>query len=438
MRIVACVTLFAAALGVASCNLDAKYAVGGTVTGLVGSGLVLEDNGGDALSVTANGSFTFSSGVKNKDEYSVTVSTQPGGPAQTCTVHNGSGTIDKAAITNVIVHCTQAGRFAYVANEGANTISAFAIDSSGLLTPIAGSPYTSGGTAPVAVAVDPNGAYLYVANNTSNNVVIYSIDYTTGELTGSNTLITTGNGPSGLAVDPAARFLFVANLSDNTVSAFTLSGGTATAVTGSPFAVGGEPLSLKTDPNGNFLYVANFTGASVTVLSIDQTTGALTSIAGSPFGAGAGADSIAIDPTGTFAYVANETAATLSLYSIDSTNGVLTAVAGSPLSTTTSPESIAVDPTGRFIYAANVTGKNEVALYSITPTTGGLTFGSTAAAGVFPLSVVVDPSGSLVYAANDNSGTVSVYSADASTGVLTAVAGSPFAAGVGARSIAID
>ena len=58
----------------------------------------------------------------------VTISAQPANPAQTCTVHNGSGTIDKAAITNVIVSCTQTGRFAYVANRLSNSISAYAID----------------------------------------------------------------------------------------------------------------------------------------------------------------------------------------------------------------------------------------------------------------------------------------------------------------------
>ncbi len=58
-------------------------------------------------------------------------------------------------------------------------------------------------------------------------------------------------------------------------------------------------------------------------------------------------------------------------------------------------------------------------------------------AGTFPLSVVVDPLGQFVYAANDTTGDVSVYTVDATTGALTAVAGSPFLAGGGARSIAI-
>ena len=55
-----------ALIALGACDLT-NYDVGGTVTGLTGSGLVLEDNLGDSLSITGNGTFTFSSGVKNGD-----------------------------------------------------------------------------------------------------------------------------------------------------------------------------------------------------------------------------------------------------------------------------------------------------------------------------------------------------------------------------------
>lgn len=438
MKVLRYLAILAVVVGISSCKLHAKYPVGGNVTGLRGTGLVLEDNSVDASSVTANGAFTFSSGVTNGDAYSVTVSTQPSNPTQTCTVHNGSGTIDGADITNVVVNCTQAGRFAYVANQGSNDISALAIDStSGVLTPIAGSPFASTGTGPVAVAVDPNETYLYVVNNGSNDVSVYSIDYTTGALTLSLASIATGNAPTSVVIDPTDQYLYVTNSSDNTVSAFTLSSGVATAITGSPYAVGTTPFALKTDPGGNFLYVTNFADGTVSVFAIGEGTGELTAISGSPFGAGAGSVAIAIDPAGTFAYVANETAATISSYSINSTTGALVAVPGSPFGTGTSPESLAVNPAGNFLYAANVTSKDDIAAYAITPSTGAITLRTTIGAETFPLSVVVDPMGQFVYAANDTSGDVSVYSVEATTGALTAVAGSPFVSGTGARSVAI-
>ena len=81
----------------------ASYSVGGTVSGLSGT-VVLQDNGGDNLSVTANGSFTFATALAGGAAYNVTVKTNPSG--QTCTVSNGSGTVGSANVTNVAVSCT--------------------------------------------------------------------------------------------------------------------------------------------------------------------------------------------------------------------------------------------------------------------------------------------------------------------------------------------
>ena len=81
------------------------YMVGGTVSDLVGSGLVLHNNGGDDLAITANGLFTFSTALADGSAYSVTVKTQPTNPTQTCTVSNGSGNVAGSNATNVAVTC---------------------------------------------------------------------------------------------------------------------------------------------------------------------------------------------------------------------------------------------------------------------------------------------------------------------------------------------
>jgi len=80
------------------------FAVGGTVTGLTGTGLVLQDNGGDNLSISAAGPFTFKTTIANGGAYNATVSTQPSSPTQVCAVTNGSGTVS-ANVTNVQVTC---------------------------------------------------------------------------------------------------------------------------------------------------------------------------------------------------------------------------------------------------------------------------------------------------------------------------------------------
>jgi hypothetical protein len=78
------------------------YSVGGTVSGLSGT-VVLQDNGGNDLSVGASGPFTFSTGLLSGAAYNVTVTGNP--PGQTCSVANGSGTVGTANVTNVVVAC---------------------------------------------------------------------------------------------------------------------------------------------------------------------------------------------------------------------------------------------------------------------------------------------------------------------------------------------
>jgi 6-phosphogluconolactonase (cycloisomerase 2 family) len=82
---------------------------------------------------------------------------------------------------------------------------------------------------------------------------------------------------------------------------------------------------------------------------------------------------------------------------------------------------------------------NNVSGYTINATTGALTpiGGSPFAAGSAPNSVAVDPTGKFAYVANPNSNNVSGYTIDPTTGALTAIGGSPFAAGSAPSSVAV-
>ncbi|MDQ3274733.1 MAG: fibronectin type III domain-containing protein [Actinomycetota bacterium] len=92
---------------VVSCtDLPAGYSIGGTVSGLTGT-LVLQNNGGDDLSRSANGAYQFATRLNDAATYLVTVKTQPAG--QDCQVTNGAGTIGGASITNVDISCADRG-----------------------------------------------------------------------------------------------------------------------------------------------------------------------------------------------------------------------------------------------------------------------------------------------------------------------------------------
>src|SRR5467141_174353 len=81
------------------------FTIGGTLTGLTGTGLILQDNGGDNLTITGNTTFTFKTAIANGQPYNVAVFASPTGPVQTCTVSNGAGTAN-ANVTNVAITCS--------------------------------------------------------------------------------------------------------------------------------------------------------------------------------------------------------------------------------------------------------------------------------------------------------------------------------------------
>lgn len=82
------------------------FTIGGTVSGLAGSGLVLQNSGGDDEPVNADGAFTFNTAVTDGTGYSATVLTQPTNPNQECIVTNASGTVGGANVSDIAVNCT--------------------------------------------------------------------------------------------------------------------------------------------------------------------------------------------------------------------------------------------------------------------------------------------------------------------------------------------
>ena len=100
--------LAAAALAASLAACLGSIDIGGTLTGLPsGASVTLQNNGGDNLTLTADGAFTFSEAIADGETYSVTVLTQPVGA--TCAVSGGSGTVSESSstsITSVVVTCT--------------------------------------------------------------------------------------------------------------------------------------------------------------------------------------------------------------------------------------------------------------------------------------------------------------------------------------------
>ncbi|MDE2051433.1 MAG: beta-propeller fold lactonase family protein, partial [Gammaproteobacteria bacterium] len=427
-------------VAVSCTNTSSNVTIGGTVTGLTGTGLVLQDNGGDNLTVTQNGAFTFATALASGAAYAVTVSTQPSSPAQTCTVTNGSGTASTANVTSVAITCAggtaSVGKFAYTANYGDGTISAYTIDpGTGALTAVAGGPVADG-THPAAVSLAPNGKFAFSASDNGTKIQAYTIDQTTGALTPVGTVSTgfsVGSAYPDIAVDPQSAHLYIASAGDNEVAGFAIDPtmGTLTPVPNSPIGAGAGAGGIPAfSPDGKYLYVMNQTANTVSGYSIDSTSGALTPLASGAVATGATPDWIVFTPDGKFAYVANSGEDSISAYSVSA--GVLTPFAAPNTSFPTDehPQQLTIDAGGTHLYAPVANGSTAGAVDWFTINADGtLANRGTIPAGVTPVYLDIDPAAPFAYVASKGGAEVYGYSIDATTGALTALSGSPFSTG---------
>ena len=367
---------------------------------------------------------------------------EPGGGSSnslTFTITAGAGNPQSIAVD-------PAGKFAYVASLGCSGgtggyVSMYTINpTTGALASI-GPPVPTNDENTDFVTVDPSGKFAYVANAGDDDpwdggpygsISMYTINPTTGALT-STTGGINGTGITGtpeffnsVAVDPSGKFAYAADggwfpagssfVGDSSVSMYTINSTTGALTSIGMIAAGTGPDSVAVDPAGKFAYVTNSASNDVSMYTINSTTGALTSIG--MIAAGTGPDSVAVDPAGKFTYVTNFNSNDVSMYTIDGTTGALTSIG--TIAAGTGPFSIAVDPTGKFAYVTN-SGSNDVSMYTINATTGALTSIGTIPAGSTPTSIAIHPSGKFAYVTNSASNNISMYSIDTTTGVLTLI-----------------
>ena len=249
------------------------------------------------------------------------------------------------------------------------TISVFTISGTSL-TPAANSPFSSAlpgevtGNGPIAVAVSPTGSFLYVSDQFTGNIAVYSYD-STGALTFINGYAA-GSNPSGLAFSRCAgvaaattvcqtgadgNILFVANSGSNNVSAFAACiqvnttcsspNGTLAHISGSPFPAGTGPISIIVDPVADFVYALDRSSFQVSQYGFSPATGALSLLSPSSVSTGASPLSGAITLEGNWFFVANNAASSLSAYSVSST-GKLNAATTSSVVLTGQPSAVLI------------------------------------------------------------------------------------------------
>jgi large repetitive protein len=213
-----------------------NYTIGGTVSGLTGSGLTLQDNNGDNLSVSAAGAFTFNTALTRGNSYSVSVFAQPAAPNQTCVVSNGSGTVTGDNVTSVAVMCVDkitptdsiSGTVSGLAGSGLvlqdNGADNLAVSSNGMFTFPTGLP--SGTPYAVTVLTPPMNPFqnCTIAHGTGttaggdvNNIAVscktnanptHTIGGTISGIVSSGAIVLQDNGTDNLTLSADGTFTF--------------------------------------------------------------------------------------------------------------------------------------------------------------------------------------------------------------------------------------
>lgn len=268
-----------------------------------------------------------------------------------------------------------------------DTLHVYAIDfATGALTEVPPSPYGVG-MEPRAAAVDPSGQFLYVASQSLNSVDAFTMS-ASGVLTrvpgapfATGGTTTTASFGCCVVIDPGGNFVFVADTANVYSFSINHSTGALTLVTSMPAPTGS---GLAVDSTGKFLYAVGFAN-SIQTYAINSTTGALTLAHLSPTALGGGSFTIALDPTGHFAFTV-EASEILVAYSLQ--NGVFSSLGG--FSGALGTQQLGIDPSGSFIYAPQTGTDNDLSEFRISAT-GTLTPipGSPTPLGKAPFSVVI-------------------------------------------------
>jgi len=311
--------------------------------------------------------------------------------------------------------------YVYVANAGANTVTAWTLQDNGALLPLdnnlATATYPAGpqaGDYLFKVAADRRSDFLYGITLIGSEIHAWSIQGN-GSLTAVNTY-NAGAVPKGLCTSPAGDFLFVASTDDpgntGTIRSYRigLSGSLTSAdnitVTGfNGNILNTSEVGMLVDPSGRYLYVARATIDNVSAYRI-QSDGKLTLI-GNFDGKDAGGQNGLLDPEGlaiatrggvSYLYVANEAASYLSIFQIGA-NGSLTR---KPQQVVSVPaDSLAADLAGTQLFAMNESLKTVTAFaVGLDGTLAFKDLKSDPVVLVNPEGAKVDPSGRFLLVAD--------------------------------------
>jgi 6-phosphogluconolactonase len=359
-----------------------------------------------------------------------------------------------AVILAAVVTPAHAKTYVYVSNAEDGDISGYTMDkSSGVLTPIG---RTKAGMLVMPMTLSPDKHYLYaVVRSLPLRVVTYAIDPASGALAEKGTA-PLPESMAYLSTDATGRYLFSACYGGNQVAVNAIdSDGIARSASIQVVPTGKNAHSIRADRTNRFVYATNLGSNQILQFLFDAKTGRLTP--NDPAAIKARPDNgprhIAISPDNKYLYVVCELSGNVIQYAIDPTRGTLkelnyvgTVPANSGLLPGAAREPTPVDatsganttaagddgkpkiwaadiqitPNGRFAYTSERT-RGHIALLTIAPETGKLTYVTNYESEAQPRGIRVDPEGRFLVVSGEKSTQLSSFRIDQKTGELTLV-----------------
>ncbi|HKP04476.1 MAG TPA: beta-propeller fold lactonase family protein [Chthoniobacterales bacterium] len=303
-----------------------------------------------------------------------TLTEVPGSPFRTGGKGLSGGDIDQQGA--ICVH----GNFVIAVNPGSDSVAVLRKGDGGKLTPVAGSPFASGGPAPLSIAAHKG--LVYVANQappfanpkTAPNVTGFRIDRN-GKLqpiAKSKIAFPKDHGPAQIAFNPSGKIVVVTSgfqdAETSRVHSFKVQpDSTLKKSPGSPVRPAGAsgPVGFSWNAAGNRVYVSNFRRSSIIVFDVDPKTGSLTQNGAAHPTDGSAACWTALSADGKTLYTANFASNTISGFNVrdDGKLVLLGSVdrrgAGDP-----DTKDMVLSKDGRFLYAVASLAR-QIAIFKI-------------------------------------------------------------------------
>jgi 6-phosphogluconolactonase (cycloisomerase 2 family) len=219
------------------------------------------------LAVSPDGEFLF-------------VGAQLGAVINTFEIDAGDGTLTDPGVSvfastseKLVVHPN--GNFIYnsVAEFGAYEVERITVANDGTFT---GYNFSGSGQNATHLAIDPIGDHIYVTDYDEDELTIFSINDSTGNLTQVGSPKSTGSNPAGVVVTPDGAFVIVGTQDGIEVYARNTSTGALNEIPDSPFPAGTSPWGLAIDATGQLLAVADSLDDTIRLYDVDEEDGELT------------------------------------------------------------------------------------------------------------------------------------------------------------------